>query len=85
MASQQGHHDVVQTLLGAGADVNIITSDVRDVMCYYYNVHAHELEPVYSLMYVTWSCRPVASLCVRGGGGGGGGCKECYNWTQPVA
>ena len=23
-----GHHDVVQTLLGAGADVNIATSDV---------------------------------------------------------
>ena len=23
MASEKGHHDVVQTLLGAGADVNI--------------------------------------------------------------
>ena len=31
MASQNGHHDVVQTLLGAGADVNIATSDVSDV------------------------------------------------------
>ena len=31
MASQEGHHDVVQTLLGAGADVNIATSDVSDV------------------------------------------------------
>ena len=26
MASQEGHHDVVQTLLGAGADINITRS-----------------------------------------------------------
>ena len=31
MASQNGHHDVVQTLLGAGAGVNIARSDVSDV------------------------------------------------------
>ena len=31
VASQEGHHDVVQTLLGAGAGVNIATSDVSDV------------------------------------------------------
>ena len=31
MASQKGHHDVVQTLLGAGADVNIARSNVNDV------------------------------------------------------
>ena len=31
MASCHGHHDVVQTLLGAGAGVNIATSDVSDV------------------------------------------------------
>ena len=30
VASQNGHHDVVQSLLGAGADVNIATSDVSD-------------------------------------------------------
>ena len=30
VASEKGHHDVVQSLLGAGADVNIATSDVRD-------------------------------------------------------
>ena len=36
MASEKGHHDVVQTLLGADADVNIATSYVSDVMvCYY--------------------------------------------------
>ena len=31
VASQNGHHDVVQTLLGAGAGVNIARSDVSDV------------------------------------------------------
>eukprot|EP00731_Ephydatia_muelleri_P033498 Em0031g6a len=31
VASQNGHHDVVQPLLGAGADVNIATSVVSDV------------------------------------------------------
>ena len=35
-ASENGHHDVVQTLLGADADVNIATSDVSHVMFYYY-------------------------------------------------
>ena len=30
MASQEGHHDVVQTLLGAGAGVNIARSNVSD-------------------------------------------------------
>ena len=32
MASQEGHHDIVQTLLGAGADVNIATSDVSELI-----------------------------------------------------
>ena len=32
MASQEGHHSVVLSLLGAGADINIATSDVSDVM-----------------------------------------------------
>lgn len=30
VASQNGHYDVVQSLLAAGADVNIVTSDVSD-------------------------------------------------------
>ena len=34
MASQNGHHGVVLSLLGAGADVNIATSDVSDVICF---------------------------------------------------
>ena len=32
VASLNGHHDVVQTLVGAGADVNTATSDVRDMV-----------------------------------------------------
>ena len=32
MASEKGYRDVVQTLLGAGADVNIAISDVSDVI-----------------------------------------------------
>ncbi|KAL5510172.1 hypothetical protein EMCRGX_G005671 [Ephydatia muelleri] len=31
IASREGHHDVVQSLLGAGAEVNIARSDVSDV------------------------------------------------------
>ena len=40
MASENGHHDVLQTLLGAGADVNIASSDVSHVMFYNYIVHS---------------------------------------------
>ena len=36
VASEKGHHDVVQTLLGAGADVNMARSVVSHVMFYYY-------------------------------------------------
>ena len=32
VAIVNGHHDVVQTLLGSGADVNIAISDVSHVM-----------------------------------------------------
>ena len=31
VASKEGHDDVVKTLLGAGANVNITRSDVSDV------------------------------------------------------
>ena len=41
IASQNGHHDVVQSLLGAGAEVNIATSDVSDVTCVH-RVHVAE-------------------------------------------
>ena len=40
MASQKGHHDVVQSLLGAGAEVNIARSDVSDVTCVH-RIHVH--------------------------------------------
>ena len=40
MAIQNGHHGVVQSLLGAGADVNIARSDVSDVTCVH-RVHVH--------------------------------------------
>ena len=33
VASQVGHHGVVQSLLGAGAEVNIARSDVSNVTC----------------------------------------------------
>ena len=36
VAGQQGHHDVVQTLLKASADVNMTTSYVSDVAGYMY-------------------------------------------------
>ena len=35
VASEKGHHDVVQILLGAGADVNIARSYVSDVIFYF--------------------------------------------------
>ena len=40
VASREGHHDVVQSLLGAGAEVNIAASDVSDVTCVH-RVHVH--------------------------------------------
>ena len=40
VASESGHHDVVKSLLGAGAEVNIATSDVSDVTCVH-RVHVH--------------------------------------------
>ena len=35
VASRKGHHEVVLSLLGAGADVNIARSDVSNVMINY--------------------------------------------------
>ena len=41
-ASQNGHHDVVQTLVGASADVNIASSYVSDmVLCSYTSTCTH--------------------------------------------
>ena len=42
VASREGHHDVMQTLVGAGADVNIAKSDVSDmVLCSYTSTCTH--------------------------------------------
>ena len=42
VASYNGHHDVVQTLVGAGADVNIAESSVSDmVLCSYTSTCTH--------------------------------------------
>ena len=54
MASQNGHHDVVQSLLGAGAEVNIATSDVSDVTCVH-RVHVHG-EDVGEAQHGVWVC-----------------------------
>ena len=40
IASREGHHDVVESLLGAGAEVNIARSDVSDVT-YVHRLHVH--------------------------------------------
>ena len=44
VASEEGHDDVVKTLLGAGAHVNITTSDVSDVVFMLFVLYAHVLE-----------------------------------------
>ena len=41
MASENGHRNVVQSLLGAGADVNLAASDVSDVVFNYYRTRGH--------------------------------------------
>ena len=41
VASRNGHHDAVQTLVGAGADVNIARSDVSDMGLKQVHVHVH--------------------------------------------
>ena len=47
MASHEGHDDVVKTLLGAGTDVKISTSDVSDVrFMHALLLHVHVLESV---------------------------------------
>ena len=40
-SSLNGHHNVVQTLVGAGADVNIATSVSDMVLCSYTSTCTH--------------------------------------------
>ena len=70
VASQNGHLGVVQTLLGAGADVNIARSSVSYVMFYYYDMkqtaifalkYQHHLYQGKSLL--TLSTTPHEPMC----------------------
>ena len=65
VASQNGHHDVEQTLLGAGAGVNIATSDVSDITyirCCYIHSSTSSQQGLYYIMmtiltcHIQWSC-----------------------------
>ena len=63
VASWKGHHDVVQSLLGAGAEVNIARSGVSDVMCglgYMYMYIVVRTEGKHNLGY---GCVCVVGLC----------------------
>ena len=51
MASYNGHHDVVKSLLGAGAEVNIATSDVSDVTGYMYMYIVVRMEGKHNMGY----------------------------------
>ena len=56
VACQEGHHDVVQTLLGAGADVNISTSDVSHAYGAYFHTNTPHTLPFLFYMYVLSPC-----------------------------
>ena len=58
VASREGHHDVVQSLLGAGAEENIATSDVSDVTCVH-RVHVYCGDDGGEAQHGIWVC-----LCV---------------------
>ena len=61
IASHNGHHDVVQRLLGAGAEVNIARSDVSDVTCVHrVHVHVYCGEDGGEAQHGVWVC-----LCAR--------------------
>ena len=57
IASQNGYDDVVQSLLGAGAEVNIVRSDVSDVTCVHrVHVHVYCGEDGGEAQYGVWVC-----------------------------
>ena len=51
VASQKGYHDVVQTLLGAGADVNIARSYVSDAMFRYCSMKCIHTEEYHYMVF----------------------------------
>ena len=65
MASENGHHDVVQSLLGAGAEVNIATSAVSDVTCVHrYMYIVVRMEGKHNMGYMGVSvCLSVFRVC----------------------
>ena len=64
VASQNGHHDIVQSLLGAGAEVNIARSDVSDVTCVHrVHVHVYCGEDRGEAQHGVWVCL-CALVCV---------------------
>ena len=66
MACQEGHRDVVQTLLGAGADVNIARSNVSDVMstCSSLNILTHVKLIIHTYMYIVYMLTCINEKCV---------------------
>ena len=65
MASWKGHHDVVQSLLGAGAEVNIARSDVSDVTCVHrVHVHVYCGEDGGEAQHGVWVCLCASCVCV---------------------
>ena len=64
VASEKGHHDVVQSLLGAGAEVNIARSDVSDVTCVHrVHVHVYCGEDGGEAQHGVWVCLRL-SVCI---------------------
>ena len=65
MASRNGHHDVVQSLLGAGAEVNIARSLVSDVTCVHrVHVHAYCGEDGGEAQHGVWGVSVCLSVCI---------------------
>ena len=63
-ASYSGHHDVVQSLLGAGAEVDIARSDVSDVTrVHRVHVHVYCGEDGVQAQHEVWVCL-CACVCV---------------------
>ena len=83
-ASCNGHHDVVQTLVGAGADVNIARSDVSDMVlcsytctCTHCKVHALLINVLCTdYISVHMHISYVLGYVLRGGARGGIGLKR---------
>ena len=74
VASQEGHHGVVQSLLGAGAEVNIATSDVSDVTCVHMvHVHVYCGEDGGEAQHGVWVCLCDVLECV---------CGVCANFSN---